>query len=111
MIHPLAGSRQPLSSAIAAAFDDVPVCLGMLRPELTAQLIKYRMPLMSRRRYEAELFFGHPRFAVGPQLPPDYRARCRAAADHPGDPAYPPPPHRIFTPYVLHPFYLFLQRR
>ncbi len=68
------------------AFITIPAFEPDLRPNLVMQLKSYRMPLLSRRAYEYELFCGTASFAI------DASGRGRYG----------------FEPYVLDPFFRFL---
>lgn len=52
-------------NAVREAFLSLPEFDGTLRSELRDQLELYRMPLLSRRAYESELFLSRPCFTFG----------------------------------------------
>ena len=78
--------------AIRDAFLSLPVCYGVLRPELEEQMLSYRIKPMSRRAIEMFLFLGQPYFTIG---------RCR-------NPTY--SDEIVYSVSLLHPFYQFLYR-
>ena len=79
-------SRSASKSEIKNAFLSLPAFEADLRPDLVVQLRQYRMPLLSRRAFEYELFCGVVSFAI------DTSGRGRYG----------------FEPYVLDPFFRFL---
>ena len=80
-------SRRPSKSAVTAAFMSLPAYEEVLRDELVGQLALYKLPLLPRRRFEVELFYGNIYFAIGPTL------------DTAGN--------RVYAASVLHPLYRF----
>ena len=84
--------RCPMTkTAITAAFLSVPEFDSQLRPELKQQLLSYRVPLLSRRGFEAALFFNNIYFSFGRTVSPMEQ-------------------EMIYAPYVLHPIVSFMMR-
>ncbi len=85
-IPPLLGKEVP-KSLVCQAFLAIPAFEDTLRDELKEQLQQYRLPLMPRRRYELELFYGNVFFRIGRTVD------CKGAI--------------VYAPSVLHPMYRF----
>ena len=77
---------------ILEAFTSVPEWEGTLRPALAKQMSLYRMPPLSRREIEMQLYIGAPTFAIG---------RCKDPSD---------PKSIVYAPSVMHPIIQFLCR-
>ena len=78
-------------SHIRDAFCSLPEFNGTLRPEHRRQLALYSVPQLSRRQFEAELFFGNVFFTFG-----------RTTSDNDGC--------FVFSSIVVHPIIQFMMR-
>ena len=87
--------------AIRDAFHSVPVCYGVMRPELEEQMRAYRMKVMQRREVEMFLFLGQPIFTIG---------RCREGGGKRPDGGKGGARGIIYSVSVLHPLFQFLYR-
>ena len=76
-------SRQDISKAMLS----IPIFNETLRPQLAECLVRYKMPSMTRRHFERELFNGNTYFTIG-----------RTAIDG----------EIVWAPTLLHPVYRFL---